>query len=839
MPRKITIIFADGSEHIYRDAPDSTTLAQTQARVGRDFPNKQVAHINGGRAAIPANARAPQQQTQTQPGRARSFGEGLLQGFENVVAYPGDLLTKGLAALGDNRAQNNIQGQRTGARAQEQRTAQYRQAHPNYFTAGDIVGGTIATLPVGAGLGGVVRTATTGTRLARGGEAVAKGLSSGGFKTGLVPTRAAVKAGTAVAPKLTTRLADIAVRGGTGAVTGAATSALSGQDAELGAAMGALLPTAGSMVFRTALDKVVLPAYERLLGEVGAQRAAAIFRSALNMTVQEAKNLAASLPKGMTFGEGLVRAGKVRTEVDNLSEYTVQALQKDAAEGAGKDIYDPMAQAQTAREQSVLNAARGGDTAAKADANLMQRREQAGAAYDPAYEAVRQRANVGAEIIPPLRAQGQAAAQTADEQSALARRMTFGAERADTRVGQVDDLGDQFNPKAVNAARGTAGAMTQRGENAAQDAIRLRGEAAAVQKQLADLRAQGIEVLESGPIAAQIRRKAMAEGITPTQREALLATADDIAALGPIARAGDLDAIYREGGLKAQKLIQSINPTGMAKQTSRLLQDIQPDIAAAIENAGGTGYSAAKTAYATEMQDIGRQKFAGELSDIYGTNESLFADVMGGETGAGKDIVMRAFPGGGKLNFDVNAMLGPKGGAAGPSRLPGLQDIAGNIRVRNEMALQAGTGSNRAGSLMKDPPVEKDIFALGNLVKTPVSLTTAVTNPLAGLGMYILDFINSGRVNAATAKALAEGLQSGKSAEELLSLIPRADRAQILRRAVPDVQNRAKSSFGINTFNALNTPPGGSVVVGYGTGPSGESYPMYGDPSENQNAMGR
>ena len=782
--------------------------------------------LSRARARVSENT---QQQTKPQSDVPwyESLASGTQQGLQSVInaVKPYNPFAWGAEALSEYIHPGNTAAVE---RMQADRAKQAQQAHPNYFAGGKITGQTVATLPVGGLLGNAVRAVAPASRIAK---VVATGLESQGFKTGLVPTRAAIKAGEAVAPKLATRVADIAVRGGTGAVTGAATAGLTGQDAELGAALGALMPTAGSMVFRTAMDKVVLPAFERLKGQVGAQRAAAIFRSALNMTVQEAKNLAASLPKGMTFGEGLVRAGK--------SEPTVQALQKNVAEGAGKHIYDPMAQAQTAREQSVLNAARGGDTAAEAEATLMQRRQQASEAYDPAYEAARQRANVGAEIIPPLRAQGQAATQTAAEQSALARRMTFGAERADTRVGQLDDLGDQFNPEAVNAARGTAGAMTQRGENAAQDAIRLREEAAAVQKQLADLRAQGIEVLESGPIAAQIRNKALAEGITPTQREALLATADDIAALGPIARAGDLDAIYREGGLKAQKLIQSINPTGMAKQTSRLLQDIQPGIAAAIENAGGRGYSAAKTAYGNEMQDIGRQKFAGELSDIYGKNEGLFADVMGGETGAGTDIVMRAFPGGGKLNYDVNAMLGPVGGGAGPSRLPGLQDIAGNIRVRNEMARQAGTGSELAGSLMKNPPVEKDIYALGNLVKTPVTVGTAVAHPFAALGMYILDFINSGRVNAATAKALAEGLQSGKSAEELLSLIPRADRAQILRRAVPDVQNRAKSSLGINTFNALNTPPGGNVMVGIGTGPSGESYPMYGDPSENQNAMRR
>lgn len=794
-----------------------------------------IAHLTPPARFVPSTERAGQMIGDTLSGIERGMKPvaDIVNKF-NPITYATNAL-QDIFAPGRQQREQQLQN-RLAAQAQ-----QAQRRNPISYGGGKIAGEVIATLPAGAVLGTGVRAVTAGTRLARGGEAVARGLSSGGFKTGLVPTRAAVKAGEAVAPKLTTQLADLGVRAATGATTGAATSALLDQDAALGAAMGALLPTAGSMVFRTALDKVYFPVLERLKGQVGAQRAAAIFRSALNMTVQEAKNLAASLPKGMTFGEGLVRAGKVRTEAADLSEYTVQALQKDVAEGAGKDIYDPMARAQTAREQSVLNAARGGDTAAKADANLMQRREQASAAYDPAYEAARQRANVGAGVIPQTQAavdqMRNAAAGATDDVRRFAPATERFAKASETgavepsltnvdflktpeqlRMGQLSDQAEKFTVEQANASLG-AGATAR-----------------TLEQNLADLEAQGIRVLESGPIAAQIRAKALAEGITADQSQMLLATADDIAAFGPIIRAGDLDAIYRVGGLKAQTLIQRGNPTGMAKQTSRLLQDIQPDIAAAIENAGGRGYSAAKTAYATEMQDIGRQKFAGELSDIYGTNESLFADVMGGETGAGTDIVMGAFPGGGKRNFDVNAMLGPKGGAAGPSRLPGLQDIAGNIQVRNEMAQQAGTGSNRAGSLMKNPPVEKDIFALGNLVKTPVSLTTAVASPVTGLGMlgmYILDFINSGRVNAATGKALAEGLQSGKSAEELLSLIPRADRAQILRRAVPDVQNRAKSSFGANIFNSPN------VMVGTGTGPSGESYPMYGDPSENQNAMRR
>lgn len=738
---------------------------------------------------------APQDQPQAEdPGVWGSIQQGLDAGKLSVF----HALERGGRAIGligsetpqEQRQHANFERD-FGAR---QRAAQ--QYHPIAFGTGKIGAQTVLTAPIASGLGAATRVVAGGTKI---GNALATALESGGFKTGLLPTRAAVKEGLAAAPTLAQRAVDMAIRGTAGATTGAVTAAATDDNATAGALVGALMPTLGSTTLRLGVDKVLAPAYERLTNQVGAQRAAAIFRQAFQMTIQEAKALAAKMPEGMTFGEGLVRAGK--------KEPVVQALQQEMATGPGTHIFEPLAKAQTTKEQAVLNAARGGETAGEAEANLLKRQQQASSEYAPAYEAARQRANVGAEVIPPLQAQGRAAAQTAEEQSALARRMAFGAERADTRVAQMDDLGDQFNPAAINTERGVAGAMTNRAETAAQEAIRLREEAAAVQTQLANLRAKGIDVLESGPIVSKIRQKAMAEGVTPAQREALLATADDIGALGPIARAGDLDAIYREGGLKAQKLIQSLNPTGMAKQTSNLLKDIQPDIADAIEAAGGKGYSAAKTEYATALQDIGKQRFAGELSDIYGKSEGQFADVMGGKTGAGIDVVKQAFPGGGKLNYDVNAMLGPKGGAAGPSRLPSLQLVAENIGVRNKMAEQASEGSDIASSLLKNPPVEKDLFALGNLAKTPIKLAAGASSPMGGLAMHIVDLIHSGRVDAATGKALSEGLKSGKSAEELLSLLPLADRIQIWRRAIPGTTNRFLSGAGVNTFNALNTPP--------------------------------
>jgi len=715
-------------------APDGRTYSVTGPANASDKDiQAEVMRQHPGAGSAPTIAGAP---SGNEPGAVSSFGAGLASGVGSVS----NTLVKGAAMLVDRfgitpasavrwaaehisgyspaeaiKISNNLSSLpnfksiiTAGAQNNQDTNAPYKEAHPNYFATGKVGGQIFATAPLAGLTGGAIRTAVGGTRA---GAIAADALASGGFKTGILPTRAAIAAGEA-APTLSARAVDLGVRGAAGATVGAGTSVATGEDPATGAFIGAVMPTAGSMVFRTAMDKVVLPLYTRMVGQLGAQRAAAVFRSALGMSVQDAKDIAAKMPEGMTFGEGLVRAGK--------SEPTVQALQKTAAEGAGQDIYAPMATAQTAKDQAVLNAARGGNTAGEAEHALLLRQKQASGAYEPAYEAARQGANAG--------------------------------------------------------------------------------------------------TLETAPIISNIQSKAMAEGITPTQRQAMLAVAKDIETLGPVARAGDLDAIYREGGVEAQKIFQSTNATGLAKQTGVLLSSIQPDIAGAIESAGGTGYSAAKTGYGAAQAEIGRQRFAGELSDIYGSGAqgpTKFADVMGSKAGGDTSIVSNAFPRGGKENFDVNAMLGPQGGV-GPSRLPGLQEVAEGVNVRNTMATQAEQGGYAAKSLLSNPPSPTDAFSIGSALKTPAKLLTGYTvGPLAGLAMHLGDLMNSGMLNKQTQQALAEGLSSGKSAEELLSLIPLADRYQLGRRMAPNIFNSGKTSVGVNSFNMLNTPPQQNNDAGY------------------------
>jgi hypothetical protein len=86
--------------------------------------------------------------------------------------------------------------------------------------------------------------------------------------------------------------------------------------------------------------------------------------------------------------------------------------------------------------------------------------------------------------------------------------------------------------------------------------------------------------------------------------------------------------------------------------------------------------------------------------------------------------------------------------------------------------------------------------------------------------------------------ALALGLSAtGAAARTTANRMAAARAAQAASRArgTPRFQ-LPTAAIALGTANSL-TAPKGQVFLGTGTGPSGEQYPMYGEPSQNQNAM--
>lgn len=719
------------------------------------------------------------------PGKVESFVGGLVEGVTTPIRLGLDLIGAG----GDK-------GQR------ERGTFRLRESqklNPITTATGRIAGDVLGTVLLPGATAKIVTKVAGGTKT---GQAIATALGSTGFKTGLLPTRAAVKEGLANAPKLIDRVVDLALRGTAGAAAGAGMAVASGQteqDVGISSIIGALMPTVGSATFRSAMDKVLLPAWERLSNQLGVQQAAAVFRNSFNMTIQEALALARSAKGDTPFAKVVAQSG--------ADEPTVQALFKTVSEGGGKDIYAPLARAETQAQQDVLNAMARGTTGREARNAMMQSRGALGEQYAADQAAAFERANLGGQVIPRLETKTAQATQQAAEQSDLAHRMAYGANRAETRIGETEDfyarIGDEFRPEMVSEDRGLAGAMAQRTETAAQQALRLREEAAAAQQQIADLNAQGIRALETGPVAAQIRALKQAEGLNKTQRAALDSVAQDIESYGPIIRAGDLDAIRSDANVTIANLLgASTDVGGVKKATADLLSRIKGPIDNAIETAGGAGFKEAKTAFATGASDIERQKFADQLAGMFESGpagQAQFAATVGGQRGT-TGTVEAAFPRAGKRNFDIQEMMGVPGGAAGPSRMPALQNIAGEVQLSQKMATQAEQGEDLAKNLLKTPPQEKDIFHN----YSPVGMLTNAGRASLTFAKILSDTGLSTKVQ----RALAEGFRSGEAAEKLLLTIPLADRAQVARRMVDNGLLSAKAMTGISTFNAMNTPPG-------------------------------
>jgi len=680
---------------------------------------------------------------------------------------------------------------KAGSQSNKARDIPTQQARPYSYGGGRIAGQVFATAPVPGLMGKTVTKVAGGTKI---GKTVATALGSSGFKTGALPTRAAVKEGLAQAPKLVDSVVDFALRGAAGATVGASTAAVSGQDVGTSSILGALMPTVGSATFRTVTDKVLLPTWERLTGQLGVQRAAAIFREAFNMTIDEVRALARSPQGDTSFAKTVARSG--------AEEPTVQALFKTISEGAGRDIYAPLVRAETRAQQDVLNSMARGTTEREARNAMMQSRSALGEQYAADQAAAFGRANLGGQVIPKLQTQTAQATQAADEitASGIVPRMRG----LETRSREQIKTGFQ-NPEifTLDGPLIRTGDIANKSGQISDDAIatqlRLREEAAAAQQQIADLGAQGIRALETRPLVTQIRTMAEKEGTGQVQQKALLDVARQIESKGPIIRAGDLDAVRRDVNVTIAQLNQGLDVGSVNKAAAGVVSQIKPLIDDAIETAGGQGYAAAKTAFATGASDLERQAFAGDLAGMFEKDPAKFAATVGGARGT-TGTVEAAFPRAGSKNFDIQEMMGVPGGAPGPSRMPALENIAGEIRLNQNMAQQADQGENLAKNLLKSPPLETDIFHKYSPVGMLGNATTAA--------LTFAKILSDTGLDTKVQQTLAEGFRSGEAAEKLLMTLPLADRAQVARRMANSGLLSARAMAGISTFNAMNTPPG-------------------------------
>lgn len=377
MARDITVTFDDGTQHVYRGAPDDITPDAVQQRASREF-GKAVQHLDGGRGVGgPAAAARPALDTESAAAPAAKPG-GFLQQVGNTAAG----LVRGAGSIGATLlapidiASDALDGKGLSLESNRQRRAamdgglQAMGADPDstMYQVGKLTGEVAGTLPVG----GIVGRGVTALGAPRLGAAV----TSAGFRTG--------------APAATTlagRAGDIGIRATGGAISGGLTAAaVDPSQALTGAAVGAAVPqglrvlgAAGSVAGRAAgaAGRGVRAAIEPFTE--GGRKAIAS-----RVLVQAAGDQAPAVAGRLAQAAELV-PGSVPTAAQIAESGGVAALERTMAAA------QPSAFTERALDQSVARIAAlqgiAGDDAARAAA-VQARDAVTGPMYDQATRAV-------------------------------------------------------------------------------------------------------------------------------------------------------------------------------------------------------------------------------------------------------------------------------------------------------------------------------------------------------------------------------------------------------------------------------------------------------------------
>lgn len=736
-------------------------------------PNGRTYRVTGPAGATDAQVRAeilrqhPDAGATTKPQDEMPWYQAALSGVERGIKPVSDI-------VGKINPVNAITGavteyfqpgrQAKMDRLMAQQAAQAKQQRPNWFTAGEIGGQALATAPFlslgGAAVEGggalLARAAPkVGGVIQRTGQAIA----SGGVGSGRTAAQSARLGKLARAGMLAERAAG-------GAIAGAGGAALTDQDVSTGAAFGAGLPIVANIIGRIggkAVDLFRTPTI----------KAGQMIREALGKNEDAARAAFAALsPDDQRLArQVLVEAG---VEPD-----TFMALAKDVERLRPEQTRAALEGQAAAREARLAQAA-GGATATEMRGAAEQARRGVNVAMQPQAEAALARADVAGNIVPEAERIATLARQRAAEQSGMARRMTFGAERAETRLGQMDDLGDVFDPQAVVRERGLAGAMTQRGETAAQEAIAQRGVAADMEDLVSELASEGMQPLSVRPIVDQLRRQAGQPGTR----------ADDLQRNTLLRLAKKLEGLADENGVIAAKDLYQVRKTGLndivdrllgsraqpssgtKERTASLLTGIRPMIDDAIEGAGGTGWKDYLGRTRQGFEAVNRQELAAKGAQLAKESPDEFIALMRGE----RPQVVEDVMGRGTGQYDIHGMA-----LADPQRYLAMRQSAQELQTLNRMDELAKSGGLAARELMGRETPKK----LRSATRMAMSTIPAGRIAMEGGEQFVSELMKP-RIGA----TLAEGVMSGQNALAAMNKFPiRQQVSEEISRLSPVTRN--------------------------------------------------
>lgn len=554
-----------------------------------------------------------------------------------------------------------------------------------------------------------------------------------------------------------------------GAAGGAAGEVISPQKeftegAVTGAVIGAGVSTLAVPAVK-ALAKGTGWLYDALSGKLGSVKAAKIARDIAGGDINaiKAANLAAS--QGET-------AGQAAANIPNATWAALDDMSRTSNTGSW---WTRRQLVQDAEVTDSLNKLAGGATATESRAAQEASKRALNQITTPMREAELARAGVGGRMLPGLQAEKAAyegaAAANVDE----VRKLTDLSNRAEFWSknwgrGEIGGTSAELGLPRVSGRYGYPEELVnfaeQKAIKSAEDSLRFGEMARDVQSRITELEKLGFKQLRSDDIIGKLK-SLLANPDTATNRDAA----------GAINRVNDMLKSFtdRFGGITPEALyairkngvsgaIADLNPgmTDSARKNlaAKVLKDIKPLIDNAIIDAGGSNWANYLKTFEKGMNAIEQKQMAEYARNLYASGDKKgFVDLIKGKN---PDAVEDIF-GAGRYDF-IQEMGGQKPRSAALE----FMRLADSV----EKSLKVDVLSKQGGKALADIFAENQSKMLG--VPLPPLLSAKITIARQGLK----DF--EGKVLKSTMKALESAMQSGKSANELLAILPAAERNKVL-----------------------------------------------------------
>lgn len=692
-------------------------------------------------------------------GIMQNIGMGALKALDDIGSTVLGAGAKALDTIGISGPKEAFDRNRADA---EYAYSHYANPESYSFKGGRLAGNVATTAPLGGIIAAPLKAAAYGTKFAPAINALATAIESGGFKTG--------QSGV---------LANIAARSAGGAISGAASSALTNPDEIVSSALGgAIVPNVVAPIIKPAA-KIIGQGIDLAKGNLAKVKAGKIAQEAAGQNINAIK-------AANEVADQSINAGQAAYGID---QDTYQALVELAKRNDPTSFYRVMSDTQGIEQVNALAKLAQGATQTEAKASQASTQNALNKITTPMRETELNAANIGGDItkkLTPL-----IAAKEADKIQLLQDSGKMYADTNKTRLALNKKIESKtpgwVKPETIQELSDTYAKNQEATKNLNAMKWQRQDESEFLQRQLQSLDDYGLKPLDSKQIIDSISAKIQSPEIRTSdiKRKVLTNVAKKISE--ETERGGgfiDANALYeiRKNAVndEVEKLLRGADLNVQNKRAAQLLQEVRPLIDDAIINAGGTGWKEYLSTHAAGMKQVNQKELLAKALELYKRSPNDFLSLIQGNS---PDEIEKIF---GKGNFDIVKELGNK--------IIPLQKIASEVTRDSVIKSQAQAGEN----------------ALANIIQNNESKfkLPAFLNPKATVTNSLLKQLEQ-NLNKNVVNELVLGMKSGKSANELLNTLPASDRLKLLKilqnsEAWNPLVGRALTNTGSNALNSLS-----------------------------------